>query len=294
MKGAFENLRDNFPNALQRYENGRALSTGFSFGAGGPALNIRTEVNKTSEFFSAEQRFLQAQLAFAERFGSAGQAGIASRNLASNPRSQAGNIPLSTTNPIFPLFQNGSPNASVDAFGGFQAILHPDEAVIPLPDGRRVPVDLSGPVRAAQRNLESATGTEVRTRRSQQGMALQATPVMLSNDRPIPVSIVDAPRVEMTRDVRNEQPMRENGMMNNARNIADPSSQGDSPVSDRQPMINITMNIKTPDADSFRRSQEQITRDMAMKIRDVSRRNGIEPAPEDPTIRVSDRQDRSR
>jgi len=34
----------------------------------------------------------------------------------------------------------GSPNASRDASGGFTAILHPDEAVIPLPDGRSVPV----------------------------------------------------------------------------------------------------------------------------------------------------------
>lgn len=39
-------------------------------------------------------------------------------------------------------FAIGSPNASKDASGGFQALLHPDEAVIPLPDGRSVPVSL--------------------------------------------------------------------------------------------------------------------------------------------------------
>lgn len=41
-------------------------------------------------------------------------------------------------------FAEGSPNASkdVDGQGGFMAMLHPDEAVIPLPDGRSVPVDL--------------------------------------------------------------------------------------------------------------------------------------------------------
>lgn len=37
-------------------------------------------------------------------------------------------------------FATGSPNAHKDVMGGFQATLHPDEAVIPLPDGRAVPV----------------------------------------------------------------------------------------------------------------------------------------------------------
>ena len=41
-------------------------------------------------------------------------------------------------------FAMGSPNASRDMGGGFTATLHPDEAVIPLPDGRAVPVDISG------------------------------------------------------------------------------------------------------------------------------------------------------
>lgn len=41
-------------------------------------------------------------------------------------------------------YADGSPNAYKDATGGFSAILHPDEAVIPLPDGRSVPVDMSG------------------------------------------------------------------------------------------------------------------------------------------------------
>lgn len=43
-------------------------------------------------------------------------------------------------------FATGSPNAWKDVTGrgsGFSAILHPDEAVIPLPDGRSVPVNLS-------------------------------------------------------------------------------------------------------------------------------------------------------
>lgn len=39
-------------------------------------------------------------------------------------------------------FAHGSPNAERDMRGGFMAMLHPDEAVVPLPDGRSIPVDL--------------------------------------------------------------------------------------------------------------------------------------------------------
>lgn len=48
----------------------------------------------------------------------------------------------STRNGTGRRYATGSPNASRDAGGGFMAMLHPDEAVIPLPDGRSVPVDL--------------------------------------------------------------------------------------------------------------------------------------------------------
>ena len=41
-----------------------------------------------------------------------------------------------------PSAAEGSPNLSRDASGGFIALLHPNEAVIPLPDGRSVPVKL--------------------------------------------------------------------------------------------------------------------------------------------------------
>lgn len=42
----------------------------------------------------------------------------------------------------FGQFASGSPNAWKDTNGGFMAMLHPDEAVIPLKDGRSVPVDM--------------------------------------------------------------------------------------------------------------------------------------------------------
>lgn len=44
-----------------------------------------------------------------------------------------------------PMFAAGTPNTSSTGNGAFMAMLHPDEAVIPLPDGRSVPVDLRVP-----------------------------------------------------------------------------------------------------------------------------------------------------
>lgn len=46
--------------------------------------------------------------------------------------------------PDDPRYAMGSPNASKDRLsnGAFAAVLHPDEAIIPLPDGRSVPVSL--------------------------------------------------------------------------------------------------------------------------------------------------------
>lgn len=73
----------------------------------------------------------------------------------------------------FSGFATGSPNASKDMRGGgFRAILHPDEAVIPLPDGRRVPVDIrdksndssanNGPTEAMRRRFMEEMGGGMR------------------------------------------------------------------------------------------------------------------------------------
>ena len=43
-----------------------------------------------------------------------------------------------------PSYADGTENTNLDGKGGFMAMLHPNEAVIPLPDGRTVPVSLSG------------------------------------------------------------------------------------------------------------------------------------------------------
>lgn len=52
-------------------------------------------------------------------------------------------------------YATGSPNASKDPTGGFMATLHPDEAVIPLPDGRSVPVSLPNELSSLMQRVEA-------------------------------------------------------------------------------------------------------------------------------------------
>lgn len=76
-------------------------------------------------------------------------------------------------------FATGSPNASKDASGGFMAKLHPDEAVIPLPDGRTVPVQLPEQLSSLMTQMEreyrgSDRSTVVERSRSRSGGSVSA------------------------------------------------------------------------------------------------------------------------
>lgn len=124
-------------------------------------------------------------------------------------------------------YASGSPNASRDPRGGFRATLHPDEAVIPLPDGRSVPVDLSG---WKPENFELP--------------ALRAT---LENNF-------------------------DGGMSNSA------SQKGINVV--------VTMNINTQDAGSFRKSEDQMMRELKTKIDRAIRNIGSTSPVDDPTQRT--------
>lgn len=116
-------------------------------------------------------------------------------------------------------FATGSPNAfdDITRSGGAHAVIHPDEAVIPLPDGRSVPVDF--------------------------GSALDEQITALRDD------------VKRTRG-------------------------GGSGA------ITINMTVNTPDADSFRRSSDQITQDLRTRLDKAARQIGVRNTRDDPTRRV--------
>lgn len=128
---------------------------------------------------------------------------------------------INTTGPAFDGaigFATGSPNAFDDIMnGGARAIIHPDEAVIPLPDGRSVPVDFGS---ALDEQLTSLREDIKRTRGGGSGA------------------------------------------------------------------ITINMTVNTPDADSFRRSSDQITQDLRTRLDKAARQIGVRNTRDDPTRRV--------
>jgi tape measure domain-containing protein len=159
------------------------------------------------------------------------QFGVASVVAKLFPNAGQDNMPGQTTSYLehyqklydqqHPQFATGSPNASRDAnargsgSAGFTATLHDDEAVIPLPDGRSVPVAL--------------------------------------------------PR----------------SFMDRTNDAVDGGSQ-------RRPAINVTMNITTPDANSFRASKRQIMDELRGELDRTQRTQGPSKVStvEDPTRRV--------
>lgn len=122
-------------------------------------------------------------------------------------------------------YASGSPNASRDARGGFRATLHPDEAVIPLPDGRSVPVDLS-------------------------------------NWRP---ENFDLPAMRAT--------------------IENSGGERSNSASQRPINVVVTMNINTPDAGSFRRSEDQMMQELKAKLDRATKNIGSSSMVDDPTQR---------
>lgn len=116
-------------------------------------------------------------------------------------------------------FATGSPNAYDDIMrGGAMAIVHPNEAVIPLPDGRRVPVDMGGVEDRLARSSERAQAR---------------------------------------------------------------SAGGGGGTN-----ITVNMTVNTPDADSFRKSSDQLTRELRTKLDKAARQLGTRDAREDPTRRA--------
>lgn len=121
-------------------------------------------------------------------------------------------------------FAKGSPNAFDDAMnGGANVTIHPDEAVVPLPDGRSVPVDF---------------GSSLDARLAELAAAVTARPDKKQNTR----------------------------------------ERGD---------VYVNMTVNTPDADSFRRSSDQLAQELRAKMDKATRQFGNRNLRDDPTRRPS-------
>jgi hypothetical protein len=130
-------------------------------------------------------------------------------------------------------FALGSPNAFKDMTGGMQAMLHPNEAVIPLPDGRAVPVDM-GSNQATLDRLNDFFGAD---------------------------------------------------MMGGGASSAGGSSKPASAGGGGNMVVNLTMNVSTPDVHAFGKSKAQILQDFNRSMKSAIKQLGETGAFEDPTRR---------
>lgn len=135
-------------------------------------------------------------------------------------------------------FATGSPNASEDMYrgGGFNAVLHPDEAVIPLPDGRAVPVKMP----------------KVMTESHKMFMAMNKTRQQSGSS-----------------DMR----MR--------------SGQSQSQIV-QQP-VEVKIYVTAKDAESFRKSEDQIVQELETKLSRTRTILGTKSAVDDPTKLTAER-----
>ncbi|MFM7009126.1 MAG: tape measure protein [Betaproteobacteria bacterium] len=198
-----------------------------------------------------------------------------------------------------PHFAEGTTNTSKFlskvAGGGIPSILHPNEAVIPLSRGRKVPVDLSvavnqPPAERAPMNQDMSAFRSVSAGLTDVvgGMyavvdALTTLPqAMPQLDKLTPtVNIKLPPQAPSMKDMnqpRMDMPVQSsNGLEPQSVVAAQKKSEGDfssAPKNENTAPINITINVNANDLDGFRRSEDQIVRSLSDKIRRANRRNG--------------------
>lgn len=210
----------------------------------------------------------------------------------------AGNLPETQTlssMSVFsgaPQFRDGTANTSNFSSkvpgGGIPSILHPNEAVVPLPKGREIPVDLrisqemtsasTAPVDLSALNivasslnklsasLESVSGGLASLARSSfapdvtLSPVIEVTPVV---DTPVVNSPVMSPAARFTSP---------DGL--SSENISRDQKSTSSRAASTNSQVIVNMQINTPDTDGFRRSEDQIVRSLADKIRRANRRAG--------------------
>lgn len=213
-------------------------------------LNISFFREFSSAQLDAQNNFLDSQIDFAKDFGTESDVLKAiEAKLGFEKELAAFNAKIEAA----PSFsgQTGSPNLSKDPTGGFKAVIHPDEAVIPLQDGRTVPVDLSN-----TGLTDSISDVQER------------------------LGELDDRMTQMDDVSGGNAPDSTNFGQLNKNMTAPPVGGGDKNVK-----INITMNIETPDVESFNKSKSQVLQDMTMEFEKVKKTLGEIPFDEDPTKR---------
>lgn len=216
-------------------------------------------------------RMVELKRAASEALAAAQQAAGGSGGEVSADQKREGGYSTSTVDPTrvsaaafhgAPRFAEGTANTSdllrTARGGGIPAILHPNEAVIPLSRGRSVPVELTYQTdTTAIAQLAAAVSASVKDVISAREAKSEPTAESTSYRDPSPLR--NPPVVDYANSRESTGPTR-------------PSTSEPESKSPNAP-IAITMNISTPDADSFRKSQDQINTEMYRKLRTAFNRN---------------------
>lgn len=175
------------------------------------------------------------------------------------------------------------------AGGGIPSILHPNEAVIPLSRGRKVPVDvqLSAPaspmgeidlspmksgladVAAGLRSLARAVAEPARVDATQLMKQPQAETEFR---KPVEVKVADTPTAPpaMVEDKRS----RSETLPRIDRADQSPAERNNATDNAVRRNLTINMTVNATDADSFKRTEDQIVRSLGQKIERAVRRGG--------------------
>lgn len=188
-----------------------------------------------------------------------------------------------------PQFAEGTTNTSrfmsKVAGGGIPSILHPNEAVIPLSKGRSIPVDLSmSQLPSAPAEIPGAGS--IATSLDSVATALQNVSSAIAGQKLQPVlGIESLPEMDYEIPDMSQSPTaRVSERVPALRSSVDGLESSGAPQSRNRnsersastpgSTYNINIQVTTDDADSFKRSEDQIARRLSDRIRRANRRAG--------------------
>jgi tape measure domain-containing protein len=175
-----------------------------------------------------------------------------------------------------PQFRDGTANTSGNLSkvpgGGIPSILHPNEAVVPLPKGRSIPVEIKMPPMPSAKPVTSdinlAPLNDLTYVLGQLDRTMEAAVQKFST----PSVEVAVPEVDVAAQPQRAYYQSPNGLESSNLNSPNESGSARENSEVRQPAMNITVNVSATDLDSFRRSEDQIARALSDKISRAKRR----------------------
>lgn len=287
---------------------GLAVGQGFNSGAEGAAAftskldevlsRLDEVIQKMLDLKTAAEEALSAAEAAASAGGSGGGTegqrlgGYSEENIQKSS-SLIGSELMKTA----PQFRFGTANTSSHisklAGGGIPSILHPNEAVVPLPRGRKIPVDLNleslpspEPIDTGiDRTMMDGTASallNIGDQLSKLADVIKVAPTPPELTQPVftPTINVEVPEVPSVEFL--DGPIRSVRAASSYDGLTSPNLPEGATASDRRggdsavasQTVNVTINVSTEDVDGFRRSEDQIARRLSEKIRRANRRNG--------------------